>query len=152
MHEEDGEIGLWVESPSGEKWKCFGDGRLPGKDVSAMSTSTNIAQCRKALQQSVQEVNDAYKSKQVIQQSQFTAWQHTPIMEKISSDPGNHLPLVKVDDTGKKILRRVNGPTSKDYKETSGLQEWLNFYLENFSRVENQVVLVVEKVLGVKLK
>jgi hypothetical protein len=150
MHEEDGELGLWVESPSGEKWKCFGDGRLPGKDVSAMSTSTNIAQCRKALQQSVQEVQDAYKSKQVIQQSQFTAWQHAPIIDKISSDPRNHLPLVKVEKN--KISRRINGPTSKDYKETSGLQEWLNFYLENFSRVEDQVVLVVEKVLGVKLK
>ena len=75
MHDEDGELGLWVESPSGEKWKAFGDGRLPGRDDTQKATSTTLHQCRKALQQSVKEVHDAYASKQVIQQPEFAVWQ-----------------------------------------------------------------------------
>lgn len=117
MHEEDGAIGLWVESPSGEKWKAFGDGRLPGKD--AESTTTNFEQCRRALQQSVKEVHDAYVSKQVIPETQFAAWQHAPITEKISSHPGNHKPLIKVE--GDKIYRRTGGEKSSSYTLTEGL-------------------------------
>jgi hypothetical protein len=66
MHEEDGDLGLWVQSPTGEKWKAFGDGRLPGKDGTGKSTSTNIDQCRKALRQSIQEVHGAFRTKHAI--------------------------------------------------------------------------------------
>lgn len=66
MHEEDGELGLWVESPSGMKWKAYGDSRLPGRDDTGKATSTNLEQCRKALHQSVQEVHDAHIKKQAI--------------------------------------------------------------------------------------
>lgn len=149
MHEEDGELGLWVESPSGKKWKAFGDGRLPGNDTSNKATSTSLEQCRKALRQSVKEVHDAHSSKQVIPPAQFTAWQHAPINDKISPDPENHNPLVKVE--GGKILARIGGLKSEKYEAMSGLT-WLSFYQANFSRVENQVVLMIEKALNVKLR
>ncbi|KAK5952287.1 hypothetical protein OHC33_006760 [Knufia fluminis] len=143
MHEEDGELGLWVESPSGEKWKAFGDGRLPGKDVTNNATSTTLDQVRKALQESVKEVHEVYKSKQVIQQSQFKAWRHAPIIDRISTNTDNHNSLVKVE--AGKIFRRVNGLKSETYEETSELGTWLTFYGENYSRVANQIALKVRK-------
>lgn len=149
MHEEDGELGLWVESPSGEKWKAFGDGRLPGKDTTNGATTSNLDQCRKALQASINEVHDTHSSGQIIQTSQFTAWQHAPIIERISPNPDNHSPLVKVE--GGKLFRRVNGPKSQKYEETSEFTAWLAFYQENFSRVEAQVRLMVQKFLGITL-
>jgi hypothetical protein len=94
MHGKDEEIGLWVESPSGNRWKAFGDSRLPGKDLTHKATSTNLDRCYRALQQSVQEVHDAYSSKRVIPPSQFAAWQHAPVIEKISSNTNNLNPLV----------------------------------------------------------
>lgn len=150
MHEEDGAIGVWVESPSGEKWKAFGDGRLPGKDTTSKATSTTLDQCRKALKQSVQEIHDAYTSKQVPQQEQSTAWQHAPILDKISSDPDNHYPLIKVEGEGEaaKVYMRVGGLKSKKYEEVDGLMQWGNFYMDNKIYIEDQVRMGLKKALG----
>jgi len=146
MHEEDGAIGVWVESPSGEKWKAFGDGRLPGKDTTGKATSTTLDQCRKALQQSVQEIHDAYSSKQPLQQDQSAAWQHAPILDKISSDPDNHRPLIKVE--AGKIYMRVNGLKSEKYEEIDGPMQWAMFYMNNKVYIEDQVSLVLDKILN----
>ncbi len=151
MHEEDGIVGVWVESPSGEKWKAFGDGRLPGKDTTGKATSTTLDQCRKALQQSVQEIHDAYTSKQLPQQGQSAAWQHAPILGKISSDPDNHRPLLKCEAGN--IYRRVNGLKSDKYEEVSGM-EWGSFYIDNRIYVEDQGRLLLNKagkLLGISL-
>ncbi|KAI8623564.1 hypothetical protein F5Y19DRAFT_371826 [Xylariaceae sp. FL1651] len=145
MHEEDGELGLWVESPCGDKWKAYGDGRLNGIDTTDKATSTNISQCRKALQQSVKEVYDAYTSKQVIGPSQFAAWQHAPIMDKISLDKENHSPLVKIE--GGKLFSRVYGPKTVMYEETSDYVSWISFYEKNHIRVEDQLNLLGKKIL-----
>ena len=145
MHEEDGDLGLWVESPSGEKWKAFGDGRLPGQEGTGKSTSTNIDQCRKALRQSIQEVHDAFRTKHAIQPSEFAAWQHAPVLGSVSRHPENHAPLLKVE--GGKIYKRIDGPMSKQYGEISNIFQWMAFYGEHFSRVEGQVKLLVQRAL-----
>jgi hypothetical protein len=146
MHNEDGEIGVWVESPSGEKWKAFGDGRLPGKDTTGKGTSTTLDQCRKALRQSVQEIHDAYTSKKPLQQDQSAVWQHAPILDKISSDPDNHRPLVKVQEG--KIYVRVNGLKSEKYEEVDDLWQWAMFYMSNIVYLEGQAKLLLQKVFG----
>lgn len=149
MHEEDGELGLWVESPSGMKWKAYGDSRLPGRDDTGKATSTNLEQCREALHQSVQEVHDAHIKKQAILPSQFAAWEHAPIIAKISSNPENHKPLIKVE--AGKVYRRINGSHSEEYEVTSGQADWIAFYWDNLSRVSGQIKLAIEKFTGIKL-
>lgn len=144
MHEEDGEIGLWVESPSGEIWKAFGDGRLLGADTTGKATSSNMDQCRKALEQSVHEVRNAFHTGNDIHPADFAAWQHAPVLEKISQDPKNHTPLLKVENG--KIFKRAKGADSGDFDEVNSIDDWLVFYTENFSRVEGQVRLIVQKV------
>jgi hypothetical protein len=146
MHNEDGELGLWLESPSGEKWKAFGDGRLPGKVVSSEATSTNFDQCRKAVQQSIAEVHDAFKHRKVLQSSDFAAWHHAPIMDKVSIHPDNHNPLLKVQDG--KLLTRVNGVSSNKYEVIDELTKWAAFWTDNFKQVEDQVRLMVMKFLN----
>lgn len=146
MHNEDGELGLWLESPSGEKWKSFGDGRLPGKDNSSNATTTNLDQCLKAVKQSIAEVHDAYNNKKVIQPSEFAAWHHAPIISKVSEHPQNHAPLLKVQEG--KLMRRVGGVSSSNYKLTRDLGEWVEFWTENFAQVEDQVKLMISKVWG----
>ncbi|CAF3473750.1 unnamed protein product [Fusarium graminearum] len=146
MHNEDGELGLWLESPSGEKWKSFGDGRLPGKDNSSNATTTNLDQCLKAVKQSIAEVHDAYNNKKVIQPSEFAAWHHAPIIAKVSEHPQNHAPLLKVQEG--KLMRRVGGVSSSNYKLTRDLGEWVEFWTENFAQVEDQVKLMISKVWG----
>ncbi|EKJ68728.1 hypothetical protein FPSE_11096 [Fusarium pseudograminearum CS3096] len=127
MHNEDGELGLWLESRSGEKWKSFGDGRLPGKDNSSNATTTNLDQCLKAVKQLIKEVHNAFNNKKVIQPSVFLAWHHAPIIAKVSEHPQNHTP--------------PHGP-GRD------LGEWVEFWTENFGQVENQVKLMISKVWG----
>lgn len=146
MHNEDGELGLWLESPSGEKWKSFGDGRLPGKDNSSNATTTNLDQCLKAVKQSIAEVHDAYNNKKVIQPSEFAAWHHAPIIAKVSEHPQNHAPLLKVQEG--QLMRRVGGVSSSNYKLTRDLGEWVEFWTENFAQVEDQVKLMISKVWG----
>ncbi|KAH7148075.1 hypothetical protein DER46DRAFT_672082 [Fusarium sp. MPI-SDFR-AT-0072] len=109
-----GELGLWLESPSGEKWKAFGDGRLPGKVFSSEATSTNLDHYRKAVQQSISKVRDAFNNKNAIQLSGFAAWHHAPIMDKVSMHKNSHDPLLKVQ--GSKLLMRVNGVFSGKYE------------------------------------
>ncbi|KAJ4246063.1 hypothetical protein NW762_013808 [Fusarium torreyae] len=143
MHNEDGELGLWLESPSGEKWKAFGDGRLPGKDTSSKATTTNLEQCRKAVQQSIAEVHDAFNNRKIIEPSDFDAWSHAPILDKVSDNPDNHGPLLKVQDG--KLWARVKGVSSKNYEVIDNLEKWVTFWLDNFSQVEDQVRLMVKK-------
>jgi hypothetical protein len=145
MHEEDGDLGLWVESPTSEKWKAFVDGRLPGKDGTSKSTSTNIDQCCKALRQSIQEEHDAFRTKHAIQPSGFAAWQHAPVLGNVSRHPDNHAPLLKVESG--RIYKRIDGPTSRGYGEISNIFQWMAFYGEHFSRVEGQVKLLVQRAL-----
>ncbi|KAF5667071.1 hypothetical protein FHETE_5774 [Fusarium heterosporum] len=112
MHNEDGQLGLWVESASGERWKAFGDGRLPGRATSSKATSTNLVQCRKAVQQSITEVQDAFHSKKVIPPSEFAAWHHAPMLDRVSTDTENHSPLLKVQKG--ELWMRVGGTSSQD--------------------------------------
>ena len=147
MHNEDGELGLWVESASGERWKAFGDGRLPGRASSSKATSTNLEQCRKAVQQSIAEVRDAFHNKKVIPPSEFAAWHHAPMLEKVSADPENHSPLLKVQKG--ELWMRVGGKSSKDYKAIDSITAWVTFWTDNFSQVEDQVRLIVEKFIKV---
>ncbi|KAJ4310916.1 hypothetical protein N0V84_010720 [Fusarium piperis] len=147
MHNEDGELGLWLESPSGERWKAFGDGRMPGKEISFKATSTNLDQCLKAVQQSIAEVHDAFHNKKIIQPSDFAAWRHAPILDKVSVNPENHGPLLKVENGN--ILARVNGVSSQKYEVIDGIGKWINFWVSNFSQVEDQVRLMVKKALGI---
>lgn len=137
MHEEDGELGLWSQSPSGERWQSFGDGRLPEHPAGA--TTTALKQCRKALEQSIREVYDAYKLKQIIPVVQFGAWQHAPILETISKQPENHKPLLEIQ--GNTISYRTGGPRSDSYKKIESQTDWIAFYTENFSRIDDQVRL-----------
>lgn len=146
MHEEDGILGVWVESPTGETWKAFGDGRLPGKDTTGKATSTTIAQCRKAMQQSVQEIKDAYTSRQAPKSGLSSAWQHAPILEKISSNPDNHHPLIKIE--AGKIYTRLNGLKSEQYEEIVEAKQWMMFYMNNWTYVEDQVRTFVGEKLG----
>jgi hypothetical protein len=146
MHNEDGELGLWLESPSGERWKAFGDGRLPGKVVSSEATSNNLDQCRKAVQQSIAEVHDAFNNKKAIESSNFRAWHHAPIMDKVSVHMNNHNPLLKVQDG--KLLMRVNGVSSGKYEVLDELTKWGAFWTDNFKQVEDQVRLMVMKFLN----
>jgi hypothetical protein len=146
MHNEDGERGLCLESPSGEKWKAFGDGRLPGKDSSSKSTSTNLLQCRKAVQQSIAEVHNAFKNKKIIEPSEFAAWRHAPILDKVSGHPENHGPLLKVEDA--KLWMRVKGVSPDKYEAIDDMQKWIVFWTDNFSQVEDQVRLMVKKYLN----
>ncbi|PTD05054.1 hypothetical protein FCULG_00000105 [Fusarium culmorum] len=135
-----------LESPSGEKWKSFGDGRLPGKDNSSNATTTNLDQYLKAVKQSIAEVHDAYNNKKVIQPSEFAAWHHALIIAKVSEHPHNHAPLLKVQEG--KLMRRVGGVSSSNYKLTRDLGEWVEFWTENFAQVEDQVKLMISKVWG----
>ncbi|KAH7467569.1 hypothetical protein FOMA001_g15787 [Fusarium oxysporum f. sp. matthiolae] len=146
MHNEDGELGLWLESPSGERWKAFGDGRLPGKVVSSEATSNNLDQCRKAVQQSIAEVHDAFNNKKAIKFSNFGAWHHAPIMDKVSVHMDNHNPLLKVQDGN--LLMRVNGVSSGKYEVLDELTKWGAFWTDNFKQVEDQVRLMVMKFLN----
>ncbi|KAF4338996.1 hypothetical protein FBEOM_7083 [Fusarium beomiforme] len=114
MHNEDGELGLWLESPSGEKWKTLGDGRLPGRDSSSTLTKINLDKCRKAVKQSISEAHDAFKNKNGIQASEFAAWHHAPIMDKVFEHPENPNPLLRVEDG--KLVARINGASSKKYE------------------------------------
>ena len=139
MHEEDGEEGLWAESPSGERWQSFGDGRLPDKSPSAASTSTALVQCQKALQQSVKEVHDAFSSKELIGEAQFGAWYHAPILQTISAQSENHKPLL--DIKGNTIRYRSGGLQSTSYKTIEQQIDWIAFYRENYSRIDAQVRL-----------
>lgn len=137
MHEADGKEGLWAQSPSGEKWKSYGDGRLP--DHTTDATTTALKQCQKALEVSIKEVHDAYTSKQAIPETQYGAWQHAPILETISTQPENHKPLLDIkDDT---IYYRTGGIASTKYNEIKSVIDWGKFYVENFGLVEGQVLL-----------
>lgn len=137
MHEEDGMVGLWSQSPSGERWKSYGDGRLP--DHIPGATTTALGQCQKALAVSVKEVHDAYTSKQVVPEAQFGAWQHAPILETISTQPENHKPLLEIK--GGNIYYRTGGIKSTKYDEIKSPLDWGKFYTDNFSLVEGQVLL-----------
>lgn len=150
MHNEDGELGLWVESASGERWKAFGDGRLPGRASSSKATSTNLEQCRKAIQQSIAEVQEAFHSKKVIAPSNFAAWHHAPMLDKVSTDAENHRPLLKVQKG--ELWMRVGGASSEEYKAINSINEWATFWTDNFSQVEGQVRLIAEKFIKTWMK
>lgn len=130
---------MWCQSPSGERWRCFGDGRLPEKSIDATSTTSALIQCQKALEQSVKEVHDAYTSKQIIPEEQFGAWHHAPILKTISTLSENHQPLLIVQ--GNTIQYRTGGAKSTSYKTIEGQQDWIVFYKENYSRVDDQIRL-----------
>lgn len=74
MHDEDGGIGLEVSNPNGDTWKMYGD-MLLFDDIS----SRNRDICLVALQASVDEVYQAWRSK--MKPETFKAWRYAPTLE-----------------------------------------------------------------------
>ncbi|KAF5851002.1 hypothetical protein GGP41_010726 [Bipolaris sorokiniana] len=140
MHDEDGNLGLNVQNPAGEKWKIYGDTKLFDP-----ANSNNLRICTEAIKVSVQEVHDAYKLRKVIDESQFGAWKLAPILELVSSHPENHLPLLFVKSDGK-IYKRNGNPGEGVLLDT--VWDYVGFLLENVNMLEKQIQLQFQKIIG----
>jgi hypothetical protein len=140
MHDEDGDLGLRVQNPAGDKWRIYGDTKL-----FEPSNSDNLRLCSKAIQVSVQEVYDAYKTGKSIGEPQFGAWKLAPILEQVSSDPENHLPLLFVKADGK-IYKRNGEPGQGVLVES--FMDYVGLLLENWKRLEKQVQLQIKKLFS----
>ena len=139
MHDEDGELGLHVQNPAGDKWRIYGDTKLFDP-----VNGENLRICTKAIQVSVQEVYEAYKSGKAIDQSQFGAWALAPILELVSSDPENHSPLLFVKPDGK-IYKRNGTPGQGVLVES--FMDYVGLLFENWKRLEKQVQLQIQKIM-----
>src|ERR1700719_983540 len=95
MHDEDRDSGLKVSSPSGMAWTAYGDTQLFEK-----KSVVNFNQYLLALKESVQEVYDAYKTHTLIDEAQFKAWRHAPILELLEKQKENYPPMLRVTNGG----------------------------------------------------
>ncbi|KAK3291796.1 uncharacterized protein B0H64DRAFT_468519 [Chaetomium fimeti] len=76
MHDEDNAIGLTVRNPAGETWTAYGDKR--GLDL---ANDENSKRCSRALQVSVDEIYNAWKTKTTPSKASYGAWTHAPTLE-----------------------------------------------------------------------
>lgn len=143
MHDEDGDLGLHVQNPAGDRWKIYGDMKLFDP-----VNSENLRMCTKAIQVSVQEVYDAYRSGKVVDESKFGAWTLAPILELISSDPENHSPLLFVKSDGR-IYKRDS--TSVQGVLVDKYDDYVMIVLENWKRLEKQVQMQIKRIVGSNL-
>lgn len=60
MHNEDNVLGLDVENPRGDKWKCYGDKRLADK-----VDRDNLKYCKEAVQASTDKIYDCFVTKKI---------------------------------------------------------------------------------------
>jgi hypothetical protein len=81
MHDEENKFGLWVENQRGDKWVAYGDARY--RD---WYNTPNRIVMKKALQQSMNDIWDAFKTRKVSDSSQVFSYLPKLIMEK-NSDP-----------------------------------------------------------------
>jgi len=90
MHNEENKLGLTVTNKKKLEYKIVGD-----KQLYAPENSTNRELMRQALQTSVNEVWDAYKTKTAKRPTDgggYSAWDYAPYK---SVDSKNHSPLFK---------------------------------------------------------
>lgn len=84
MHDEENAIGLTVQNPAGETWKCFGD-----KRALDLENSDNQKRCLAALQASATEIYEAYRTKTL--PDKYAAWTHAPTLASVSPETENQL-------------------------------------------------------------
>ncbi|MCJ1475818.1 hypothetical protein MMC13_004482 [Lambiella insularis] len=76
MHDEDNSIGLQVKNSFGTEWTSYGDKRLLDK-----MDNENVKQCLLALQASVDEIYEAWQSKQSPEPSTYSALRYAPTVD-----------------------------------------------------------------------
>jgi hypothetical protein len=111
MHDEDNKFGLWVHNGLNDRWVAYGDSRY--RD-SCNAANRRIMQA--AIQKSMDEVWDAYRTGQIRQDnSEVLRYIPKPV------DPNdriykNWMPLFKVDQT-RGVLRRgdIKNPADTNY-------------------------------------
>ena len=105
MHDEDGKYGLRVKNMRGDKWVTYGDGYLhkPG-------SKQNFEFVKKALQKSVQQLNDAFKyPTRIIKPVEVTG-----IFPFVDPDSANNAPLFDIKNG--QLLQRASISNLQDHK------------------------------------
>ncbi len=92
MHDEDNAIGLTVSNLNGATWVSHGDNYLMDE-----VDRDNVAHAHNALQISVGEVLQAFKTGAVPDPSTFGAWNEAPTLESASSTTQTLVPLFLPD-------------------------------------------------------
>jgi hypothetical protein len=125
MHDEDNKFGLWVKNKLGDKWVAYGDARYRDE-----ANAANRRIMKRALQQSMDEVWNAYQTDEVRDHHNSKVLDYLPtIITEITvnpaarDDPQNWAPLFWRDPSGKLWLRSRDpaNPAVRDYFE----QGWL---------------------------
>ena len=80
MHDEDNAIGLQVNDPAGESWKCYG-----GKRALDKANEPNLKHCVAAAQASADEIYVAYSTGKTSSPSAYAAWEMAPTLESARS-------------------------------------------------------------------
>lgn len=111
MHDEDNAIGLSVTNSRGDKWTCYGDKR--GLDE---VNSKNMEYCIEAVQESANEIYEAYKSKALPET--YKAWTIAPSLESAES-PQELAPLFKFNSNKRVVDRRKVIENRRNHNLTS---------------------------------
>ncbi|KAI0833668.1 fungal fucose-specific lectin-domain-containing protein [Trametes gibbosa] len=119
MHDEDCAIGLSVRNRRGESWTCFGDKRALDQ-----ADTTNLQLCVAAVQASVDEIYQAFKTRVVSPPSTYAAWTIAPTLESALGEQ-ELAPLFKFgDDTRKTLDRRAVIKNRRLHSLTSDWWYW----------------------------
>lgn len=130
MHDEDNKFGLWVENKRGDRWVAYGDARY--RDL---QNAANRAIMKKALQQSMDDVWNAFHTGNIISDPSGTVFQYLPgIITEIGqsstalqhrNDRWNWAPLFWFNPSDNYIYQRGSltdiSNRSFDWKSMSGL-------------------------------
>lgn len=111
MHDEDSHWGLWVNNPRGDQWVAYGDKRY--RD---MSNYQNAGVVTAAVQQSVNEVYQAFVSRQVPAPGTSGVFSFIPNLNANWTDTKNYSPMFIVWGDGS--VRR------RDYLQQLNNYDW----------------------------
>lgn len=110
MHDEDNKFGLWVENALGDRWVAYGDARYRDR-----SNAANRAMMKKALQQSMSDIWNAFQTAQVRDKDSDVLRYLPKLIQEITDmqtaahhrdDPQNWAPLFWWNPQSRNVWRR----------------------------------------------
>ena len=105
MHDEDNAIGLSVKNPEGQSWTVYGGKHAFGKE----------AFCVDAIQASVNEIYEAYRTKQVPLAENYRAWAYAPTLDSARAQQAL-APLFNSNQERRKVIeKRTRWEFTNDY-------------------------------------